>query len=54
MNTPYEEMAARILVALDKGKAPISWHCIDEPDLIETIARELRKIDREECSDEEN
>ena len=26
--------AERILAALDNSKAPISWHCIDEEDLI--------------------
>mgnify|MGYP001038016109 FL=1 len=40
--------AVRILAALDSSKAPISWHCIDEEDLILAIVRELNRIDKEE------
>lgn len=40
--------AERILAALDSSKAPISWHCIDEEDLILSIVRELNRIDKEE------
>lgn len=43
------EKAARILAALDNSKVPISWHCIDEPELIKAISQELRKIDKEEA-----
>lgn len=43
----YERNARRILEALDIGKAPIDWKAIDEPELIQEIARELIQIDRE-------
>lgn len=42
------EKAERILKALDASKCPISWHCIDEPELIEVIRRELCRIEKEE------
>lgn len=44
----YERNARRILEALDMGKAPIDWKAIDEPELIQEIARELIRIDRDE------
>ena len=44
----YERNARRILEALDIGKAPIDWKAIDEPELIQEIARELIRIDRDE------
>lgn len=31
-------------------KPPISWHCIDEEDLILAIVRELNRIDKEETA----
>lgn len=43
-----QEKAKRILEAIDNSKVPISWHCIDEPELIQAITRELNRIDREE------
>lgn len=43
----YERNARRILEALDRGKATIDWKAIDEPELIQEIARELIKIDSE-------
>lgn len=49
MKVTYDERAERILKALDNSKAPISWHCIDEPELVRAISRELRKIDKEEA-----
>ncbi len=42
------QKAKRILVALDNCRAPITWHCIDEEEIINTIAGELNRIDREE------
>ena len=42
------EKAERILEALDNSKVPISWHCLDEEELISAITRELNKIDREQ------
>ena len=42
--------AERILAALDNSKSPISWHCIDEEDLILAIVRELNRIDKEETA----
>ena len=39
--------ATRILAALDNSSVPITWAAIDEPRLIETIATELRQMDRE-------
>jgi len=39
--------ATRILAALDNSSVPITWAAIDEPRLIETIATELRRMDRE-------
>lgn len=44
----YERNARRILEALDMGKTPIDWKAIDEPELIQEIARELRLIDWDE------
>lgn len=43
-----QEKAKRILEAIDNSKVPISWHCIDEPELIQAITWELNRIDREE------
>lgn len=48
------EKAKRILTALDNGKVPISWHCIDEPDLLEIINAELNRIEREENNEKRN
>lgn len=42
--------AERILAALDNSKASISWHRIDEEDLILAIVRELNRIDKEETA----
>lgn len=44
----YERNARRILEALDRGKATIDWKAIDEPELIQEIARELCLIDWDE------
>lgn len=43
-----EEKARRVLEALDSGKVPITWHCIDEDALVKIIACELNEIEREE------
>lgn len=40
--------AERILVALENSTIPISWYCIDEPELIKAIVMELNRIDKEE------
>ena len=40
--------AERILAALDNYKATLTWHCIDEEELILAIVRELNRIDKEE------
>lgn len=48
MKLTYEEKAARILDVLDNGPVPISWLSIVEPDLIQVIAKELKKMDKEE------
>lgn len=40
--------AERILAAFDNSKASISWHCMDEEDLILAIVRGLNRIDKEE------
>ncbi len=48
MKLTYEEKAARILKVLDDGPVPITWHSIVEPDLIQVISRELKKMDKEE------
>ena len=45
--------AARILAALDQSTAPISWHCMDEDELIDTIVRELIRIEKEEADSAE-
>lgn len=50
MKLTYDEKAERILEALDNSKAPISWHCIDETELVRAISQELRKIDKEEAN----
>ncbi len=46
-----KKKAERILAALDNSKAPISWYCIDEEELIRTITQELNRIDREEAGE---
>lgn len=46
------QKAKRILAALDSCRAPITWHCIDEEEIIGAIARELDRIEREERSAE--
>lgn len=43
----YERKAARILKAIDRSRVPADWPAIDEPELIQVIARELIRIDRE-------
>lgn len=43
-----EKNAKRILMALDNCKVPISWYCIDEPELVRAIASELNRIEKEE------
>ncbi len=43
-----KQKAERILAALDSCRAPITWHCIDEEEIIGAIARELDQIEREE------
>lgn len=40
--------AERILDALESGKVPISWHSIHYEALVQEIAAELGKIEREE------
>ena len=48
----YERNAARILSAIDRGRVPVDWAAIDEPELIQEIARELIRIDREAAGKE--
>ena len=48
----YERNAARILSAIDHGRVPVDWAAIDEPELIQEIARELIRIDREAAGKE--
>lgn len=43
-----QRKSERILSALDNSKVPISWHCIDESELIKGIAMELNRIEKEE------
>lgn len=43
----YGLAAERILDTLDRCKAPVDWHEIDRPDIVQAIAEELAKIDRE-------
>ena len=43
----YERNATRILSAIDRGRVPVDWAAIDEPELIQEIAQELIQIDRE-------
>ena len=43
----YERKAERILSAIDRGRVPVDWAAIDEPELIQEIAQELIRIDRE-------
>lgn len=42
-----EKAAQRILEALENSNVPISWHCINEPALINVIAKELNQIVKE-------
>ena len=43
----YERNATRILSAIDHGRVPVDGADIDEQELIQEIARELIRIDRE-------
>lgn len=43
----YERNATRILSAIDRGRVPVDWAAIDEPELIQEITQELIRIDRE-------
>ena len=43
----YERKAERILSAIDRGRVPVDWAAIDEQELIQEIAQELIRIDRE-------
>ena len=45
----YERNAARLLSAIDRSRVSADWPAIDEPELIQVIARELIRIDREEA-----
>lgn len=44
----YKQRAIRILQAIDRGRVPVDWAKIDEPELVQEIALELRKIDKDE------
>ncbi len=44
----YKQRAIRILQAIDRGRVPVDWAKIDEDDLVQEIALELRKMDKEE------
>ncbi len=48
----YERNAERILYAIDHGRVPVDWAAIDEPELIQEIAQELIRIDRDEAGKE--
>lgn len=48
----YERNAERILSAIDHGRVPVDWAAIDGPELIQAIARELIRIDRDEAGKE--
>lgn len=49
----YGLEAERILDALDRCKAPVDWHEIDRPDIVQAIAAALAKIDRETAQEGE-
>lgn len=44
----YKQGAIRILQAIDRGRVPVDWAKIDEPELVQEIALELRKMDKDE------
>lgn len=44
----YKQRAIRILQAIDRGRVPVDWAKIDEPELVQEIALELRKMDKED------
>ncbi len=44
----YEQRATRVLQAIDRGRVPVDWAKIDEPELVQEIAQELRKMDKDE------
>ena len=44
----YKQRAIRILQAIDRGRVPVDWAKIDEPELVQEIAQELRKMDKDE------
>lgn len=46
----YTQGAIRILQAIDRGRVPVDWAKIDEPELVQEIAQELRKMDKDEQS----
>lgn len=48
----YERNAERILSAIDRSRVPVDWATLDEPELIQVIARELIRIDRKAAGKE--
>ena len=43
----YSQAAERVLNALENCKAPVTWHEMDRPKILQAVARELRQIDQE-------
>lgn len=48
----YLKKAERILIALENSPVPVEWSEMDRADLAEVIARELRKMEKEDATKE--
>ena len=48
----YIEKAARILSAIENSPVPVEWSEMDRYDLTAVIAKELKKMEREELRKE--
>lgn len=44
----YMEKAERILRAMENSPMPVEWHEMDREDLAEVIAKELKRMERED------
>lgn len=47
MERKYIDAAVRILIALENGKVPITWHEMRRAELELEIAQELKRMDKE-------
>lgn len=52
VDNEYLKKAERILRAMENSPVPVEWSEMDREDLAEVIARELRKMDKEDATKE--